>query len=271
MTNSLDQLKSKISQRGGLARPNRFMVELPTFGSVGMEEMNILCRSAALPGKQVLTSDRRIGMELEKIAYGYAVGDVTLNFLVLKDYSIKKYFDSWVGMTINEDAHTAKYKKEYQRKVVIHQLEEEAPSFHVGTNVKFPIPWKIGKLEGNIPLNIKAGKNIKIPPIPGTMMRNSVYSIELVDAFPTTIGGIEFNNDADGIIEFSVQFSYTNWRRARPSAFSFDSGPIGGILGNIGINHKFRDMIPGSWDPMRDVSKLGNNFGVGIDTNIDIF
>ena len=95
MTDSIDNLKSKIQQRGGLARPNRFLVELPPLAGVSTEEMNILCRSARLPGKQILTADRRIGMEFEKIAYGYAVEDVTMSFLMLKDYSIKKYFDAW--------------------------------------------------------------------------------------------------------------------------------------------------------------------------------
>ena len=236
MTDSIDNLKSKIQQRGGLARPNRFLVELPPLAGVSTEEMNILCRSARLPGKQILTADRRIGMEFEKVAYGYAVEDVSMSFLMLKDYSIKKYFDAWRNSTINEDAHTARYKKSYQKKIVIHQLEEAVPSFHVGANFSIGIPGVEGAN-----LNIRAGRDIEIPKIPGAMMRNSVYSVELIDAFPTTVGGIDLNNDADGIVELQVQFSYTNWRKNRPSQFSFDFGPFGDMLG-IGGDFKFRDL-----------------------------
>ena len=258
MTNSIDNLKTKIQQRGGLARPNRFLVELPPLAGVSTEEMNILCRSARLPGKQILTADRRIGMEFEKIAYGYAVEDVTMSFLMLKDYSIKKYFDAWRDSTIDEDAHTARYKKSYQKKIVIHQLEEAVPSFHVGAN------FSIG------PFNIKAGKDINIPPIPGTMMRNSVYSVELIDAFPTTVGGIDLNNDPDGIVELQVQFSYTNWRKNRPSQFSFELGPFGDMLGISG-DFKFRDLagkfLP---DGGSSINRLANDFDIGKKFGVDV-
>ena len=255
MTNSIDNLKSKIQQRGGLARPNRFLVELPSIAGVSTEEMNILCRSARLPGKQILTADRRIGMEFEKIAYGYAVEDVTMSFLMLKDYSIKKYFDAWRDSTIDEDRHTARYKKSYQKKIVIHQLEEAVPSFHVGANFSIGIPG----IEG-ANLNIRAGRDINIPKIPGTMMRNSVYSVELIDAFPTTVGGIDLNNDPDGIVELQVQFSYTNWRKNRPSQFSFDFGPFGDMLGISG-DFKFRDLA-GKF--LNDGGKFSNKLNQGL-------
>ena len=42
----------------------------------------------------------------------------------------------------------------------------------------------------------------------------SVYSVELIDAFPTTIGQVELNNELDGLVQINVQLSYTNWQRA---------------------------------------------------------
>ena len=68
-----------------------------------------------------------------------------------------------------------------------------------------------------------------------------MYSLELIDAFPTTVGGIDLNNDPDGIVELQVQFSYTNWRKNRPSQFSFDFGPFGDMFGISG-DFKFRDL-----------------------------
>jgi hypothetical protein len=45
----------------------------------------------------------------------------------------------------------------------------------------------------------------------------SVYSVELIDAFPTTINSINFSNDLDGLVEVNVGFAYTNWKRITAS------------------------------------------------------
>ena len=79
----VDKLKSIISQKQGIAHQNKFFVELPQIGGISLEDLNLLCRSTSLPGKQILTHERRIGMKFEKVAYGYAVDDVTLSFLIL--------------------------------------------------------------------------------------------------------------------------------------------------------------------------------------------
>ena len=100
---SIDQLKSLASSKLGFAKNNQFLVELPSFGGASSSEMNILCSRVTLPGKQILTSDRRIGMQFEKIAYGYAVGDVAMSFYLLNDYGPRKYFDEWRNRVINEE------------------------------------------------------------------------------------------------------------------------------------------------------------------------
>ena len=71
---SISEIKSSITFGGGLARTNKFLVSLPSLGSggivgfLGSRNMNILCRSAQIPGKQVTTHEKRIGMKLEKVA-----------------------------------------------------------------------------------------------------------------------------------------------------------------------------------------------------------
>lgn len=183
---SIEQLKSQISKGGGLARPNQFLVELPSADS---RALNILCTRASLPGKQILTHDRRINMQFEKVAYGFAVDDVSLSFLLTNDYSAKDYFDNWRKKILDEETLTVKYKTEYQEYVRIHQLKR--PIFGINRDVN------IGPLGFNIDLNIG---------------EDTVYSVELIDAFPTTTSGVEFSNDVDAISEMTVSLSYTNWR-----------------------------------------------------------
>lgn len=192
---SISEIKSSITFGGGLARTNKFLVSLPSLGSggivgfLGSRNMNILCRTAQIPGKQVTTHEKRIGMKLEKVAYGYAVEDVTLTFMETALMPIRRYFDEWRELILNEDAQTAAYKTEYQKRVVISQLA-------------MPLPF--GALT-NIPIDVNA----------------STYSVELVNAFPTTITSVDYNNEADGFVETTVSMSYTNWKRVSAGQLSF--------------------------------------------------
>lgn len=187
---SLSEIKSSITFGGGLARTNKFLVTLPSLGAggligfLGARNMNILCRTAQIPGKQILTHDKRIGMKFEKVAYGYAVEDVTLTFLETATLPIRNYFDTWRGLTINEDEQTANYKRDYQRRIIIHQLA-------------MPVPLGAFPITNQLPVDVQV----------------STYSVELINAFPTTITANEYNNEQDGFIETTVSISYTNWKR----------------------------------------------------------
>lgn len=187
---SIDELKSLASKRNGFARPNQFLVELPAIGGVSPTEMNILCTRASLPDKQILTADRRISMEFEKIAYGYAVNDVAFAFYALNDYGPRKYLDAWRNRVIDEETLEVGYKVDYEFPIKIHQLKKPVAGFS----------RNIGPL--NISLDIGGG---------------SVYSVELINAFPTTIQSIDFSNELDGLVEISTQVSFTNWRVIEPS------------------------------------------------------
>lgn len=223
---SVDQIKSLASSKLGFARTNQFLVELPTtfsggggflgqlatlltsgigLGSGG-GDLNLLCNSASLPGKQIMTHDRRIGMEFQKVAYGYAVDDVTLTFYTLNDYGTRKYFDEWRNRVLDENGSIAGYKKDYVKDVKIHQLRK--PIMNLGTDLG--------------PININVG-----------LGGGSVYSVRLIDAFPTTIGAIELSNDMDGLVQVSVQLSYTNWETTSGGqGWIQASGGIGN-LGNL--------------------------------------
>lgn len=208
---SVDQLKSLASAKLGFARQNSFLVELPTefsnssilsrIATLGANELNILCSNATLPGKQILTQDRRIGMEFQKVAYGYAVDDVTMTFYALNDYGIKKYLDRWMGSQINEETHTPAYKNTYQRDIRIHQLRK-------------PL---VGKTIGAGPIGLQIG-----------LGQGTVYSVQLENAFPTTVSAIELNNELDGLVQVTAQFSYTKWKAIDdPQGFISLTGAIG--------------------------------------------
>lgn len=227
MANSVDELKALANTKLGFARPNRFLVTFPTsFGGSGGilgsvlgllniggggasgRELNILCSNTTLPAKVTLTSERRIGMEFQKIAYGYAVDDVSMTFYLMNDYGVKEYFDAWRNSAIPEDgsnAFTSNYKSTYAKSITIHQLRQPLKGFsrQVG-----PVRFGLGLGGG------------------------SVYSVELLDAFPVGTSAIELNNELDGLVQLTVTFAYTNWRRATNTQgfinMDIDT-PLGGI------------------------------------------
>lgn len=223
---SVDQLKALVSSRLGFARTNSFLVTIQPLGpgnglsnllrknlgdTAGTalsgfapsvpgltgnnipdgNELNILCKNASLPGKQILTTDRKIGMTNEKVAYGYAVSDISLTFYVLNDYGILNYLEEWQKLVLDEELQIAHYKKDYARTVTIHQLRK--PLLNLTANLG--------------PIRLSAGIGGQI-----------VYSVELINAFPTTISQIDFSNDLDGLVEITVSLSYTRHKRVEKSS-----------------------------------------------------
>ena len=169
-------------------------------------ELNTLCKGASLPGKQILTADRRVGMVNEKVAYGYAVSDISLTFNMLNDYGVKNYFDKWLSLIVEDGyrngelaSQVVKYKDSYAKPITIHQVSKPQIGFSAN----------LGPISGNIGLG-----------------GGSVYSVLLVKAFPTTVNEITFTNDLDGIVELTVSLSFTNWSRVKPSQ-NFINASIG--------------------------------------------
>ena len=223
MANTIEDLKALVNTKLGFARPNKFLVTLPTVGVGGgllagiigafsglgggasPRELNILCSNVTMPGKQILTNDRRIGMEFQKVAYGYAVDDVTMTFYLMNDYGVKDYFDSWRSTILDEEGQESNYKNEYAKTVTIHQLRQPLKGF--------------SKQLGPIRFNAGLGGG-------------SVYSVNLIEAFPIAASAIELNNDLDGLVQLQVTFAYTNWKRARggQNFINMDiDTPLGGI------------------------------------------
>mgnify|MGYP001424186801 FL=1 len=227
MANTVDELKALANTKLGFARPNRFLVTFPTsFGGSGGilgsvlgllnlggggasgRELNILCSNTTLPAKVTLTSDRRIGMEFQKVAYGYAVDDISMTFYLMNDYGVKEYFDAWRNTAIPEEggnAFTSNYKSSYAKSITIHQLRQPLKGFSKQVG---PIRFGLGLGGG------------------------SVYSVELLEAFPISTSAIELNNELDGLVQLTVTFAYTNWRRTTNTQgfinMDIDT-PLGGI------------------------------------------
>jgi hypothetical protein len=126
MVASIDQMKGLISTRGGVARSNLFNVILPSDFGLDGPELNILCRDVQLPGRQILTRERQLGLQRRKIAYGFAQEDVSMTFQLLNDYGAKRYFENWKNTVVDQDTFEIGYHADYVRDVTIQQLDKNS-------------------------------------------------------------------------------------------------------------------------------------------------
>lgn len=133
MTYSLDQIKGEISRGGGLTKSNLYRIILPIVPEIFVnltgidipypQSLNVLCKNMTMPGRQITTVDKTIGVVTQKVAYGYANDDVNLTFIGLNNYGVRKYFEQWQFYAMNEDTHEVRYKDQYAKTVTLQQLD----------------------------------------------------------------------------------------------------------------------------------------------------
>tara|TARA_Y100000385_G_scaffold287249_1_gene351120 strand:- start:1112 stop:1834 length:723 start_codon:yes stop_codon:yes gene_type:complete len=218
----IEDLKGKLISKNGMAMSNQYSVEMPSEVGNGLDggvktklkgmsgtTANLLCKSVSMPGKQITTLDRQLGIFSEKIVNGFAVDDVTMTFYALNDYGAKKYFDTWRSAMLGEYAVPKEEPNEEEEGEPNPPKPTPLPKGTVGYKDDYVAPIKIHQLRKPI---ARVGFDIGPFSIDFDLLGASIYSVELIDAFPTTITSIELTNEADGLVEISVTFSYTNWR-----------------------------------------------------------
>lgn len=232
MSYSIEQLKGLLSAERGFASANMYRVILPSLNGkrkmdgtlindYSPEDINLLCRATSLPGRQILTLDRQIGMTNTKVAYGYAVTDLTLSFACTNSYLIRRYFEDWQQLAISNRSgvqHHAGYYDDYTQSIRVAQIRK-------------PESFSVGEIDLGFDLNLPSVVRDQLPTIGGVDLgdlsegrfdiaivsqENIVYECEIQNAFPTTLSEINFSNEADAISEFSVSLSYRNWYDVSP-------------------------------------------------------
>lgn len=185
---SIDNLKSVVAKKGGLARPNRFNViftppsqsilNLDVGSIIGSvisgnfeadnlindpRDISLLCQSVTLPGRNISTFEHQDFKQSNKFPYTFIDDDVTISFLLTNDYYMRKMFDNWMSNIFSADSYIVGYKKNYAVDLIIQQLDQK-----------------------NTP----------------------VYGTRLEKAFPTAIDSTELSQDGQEVVRMSVTFAY---------------------------------------------------------------
>lgn len=187
---SIDNLKSTISKRGGLANSNRFQVifSAPTQSLINLDEealvgalrsgnlgsvisdprdISLLCESVNLPGRQITSVDYTSNRQTIKVPYSVLNEDVSMSFILTNDYYMKTLMDTWVSSIVDMDIYRVGYKKDFSTDIIIQQLDKN-----------------------NIP----------------------IYGVTLQNAYPTTLGSVNLDNNTENSVQkLSVTFAYDNY------------------------------------------------------------
>ena len=140
----VQDLASRISERGGLARPNLFAVTFNGPASVNpdMFLVNAICESASLPGRAISTNEHTTTKHATKTPYTFINDDITLTFLVTNDFYIKNLFEKWMKHVINDEDGKIYYKSQYASDMTITILSLDGKMVHkVQLEKAFPIAF----------------------------------------------------------------------------------------------------------------------------------
>ena len=140
----VSDIQAKISERGGLARPNFFAVTFTGPSSINPDIflVNAICESVSLPGRAISTNEHATTKHATKTPYTFINDDVTLTFLVTNDFYIKNLFEKWMKTVINDEDGKIYYKSQYASDMTITVLSVDGKVVHkVNLEKAFPIAF----------------------------------------------------------------------------------------------------------------------------------
>lgn len=176
----IDDFKSTIGKRGGLASSNRFSVTIvpPTASLLNLgglfgegpvvndpRDISILCDSCSIPGRLIQTGDYdAVGRNPRKYPTTIMEEDVSFTFTLTNDVYIKKLFDNWLESIIDPVSNLVSYDSEYK----------------VDTHIQL--------LDKN---------------------NATIYGVRLIDSYPTSVNSIDLSNEnTDSKTVVSVNMTY---------------------------------------------------------------
>lgn len=174
-TFNLDRFRAEILDGFGLARNNRFEVEIPPPRSLatrwGAQSLvtSMYVEQTNLPMLNIATKPFKIfGPTYQRpITSEYGGEGISMTFHVDRNMNVKKFFDEWVHRIVNPSTFTVGYQEDYITDITIRQLDEQ---------------------------------------------ENMTYEIKLLEAFPRNLNLMDLNNaSSNQTHRLNVLFAYRYW------------------------------------------------------------
>jgi len=138
----------------------------------GKRRVQSFCRSVNMPGRSIETVPIQHNGPPRNIAIDHTYGTITARFYSDQYLRERQFFELWQRCAVNLQSHNVNYYDNYVADMNIYQLG----GFHL--------------------------KNSR---------DDKTYACHMYDAFPVTIGDINYSYDNNNIVEFDVTFQYRYW------------------------------------------------------------
>lgn len=178
MAFSVTDFTGVISSRG-LASSNKFEVDIFFHNGNSTKEMNLMCDTAQIAGKNIQsTVDLQYGIRRE-IAYGAPTYDpLTLTFYCTEKLEEKKLLDEWQNLIVKTDD----------------PFSSNAGNYDVGYYDDY-------------------AKSAKVLVTKLSVSGDPVFKYEYREVYPKTINSIELNHGtSSGPMKVSATFNYIYWK-----------------------------------------------------------
>ncbi len=125
MAFDLEDFKANIKY--GIARPNRYKISIigSGIGDSIPEEVMMMAEEASIPGKSFAT--RVMGLYGPAINFPYQeiYTNLQITFICSSDFWERYWFEAWQQQIVNPKSGYFGYLKNYVRKIIINQLDQE--------------------------------------------------------------------------------------------------------------------------------------------------
>jgi len=209
---NIEDLKSTIAKKGGLAPSNRFnvifappavsLLNLNVENIIGSvisgnfnagnllndpRDISILCKSVTLPGRTLSTFEHDHDRQQNKYPYTFIDEDVTMTFHLTNDYYMRNMLEQWQSGIFNTESYVTGFKNDYSVDVIIQQLNQKnIPVYGVKLEKAYPISYESITLDNSSEnavneMSVTFAYNKFVPEGPlsstGSVIRSAIDSI----------------------------------------------------------------------------------------------
>ena len=142
---ALNEFLATFNSSDGYSRPNRYEVVMkPPSGTLGSNQVSLFsqimgekhtndsksvslrCEAIAFPGRNMdTTPDSNLYGPERELVTGYSFPDITATFQCSSDMREKLYFETWQGLTFNQQDFSLGYYDDYTGELDIVALDEQ--------------------------------------------------------------------------------------------------------------------------------------------------
>ena len=172
-TFQLAELRKTFADHGGIARGQKFKVEITGAPVTIPEDLQLMCETVSLPTRSAATNELSMYGPVQSFPYRFTFTEASLNFYLTEDFEIKKLFDEWQEKIVDPISGDLGYFDDYKCQIKISKFASK----HMGTS---------------------ASPN---------------YAVTLIDAWPSIIGEVALGHSlGTDILRLPVTFQFRKWK-----------------------------------------------------------